>query len=618
MSASSYSLSPSSGSEFANDSSFSSPLSSSSEQTGGALYILLAIGSPVVFSLTNIVDKTAVSTRVKHTPSYIIMIGIVDMLVGLVIAACCDWSAKALEGTEPMDFIFPVISAFAWALFIYCYYIGMLLADASIIVGVEYLYPLVVLALSAIFLHERIQALGYLGIVLLVVGAISLSLNFIGMIHKKCKKNDDNADCNKERRVVLGSSYGPFQNVTIPAGWTASINDAGSPEEARAAFSAILGWYGNFVMPIMKKSNTMNCPKSYVDVEAGCASGVSCWFPCSTWCSSCTKVAETAVNAKRMKKKRQNESGDLSPEREKKKRIDSRRVLESDRNVVVRAASAAALNATVNRPSPSYDSSDSEKKDEVGKIGDSTDTEEVKDDKKTDNRHHHHHHHHHEHEDEEQPNMLVNQLGSSSSDDDDAIHLEVIHPEDDEKDGTDEEDKGDDGDSQAKLDHNCVSVVVDFCHNHRNSKGLLIAVLIPLIIGIALCEFLAKVSTAKLNAFNVCSINFFSFGFLMFAVIFVTPLKGAKYFISEVKRNWMFCILSDTLTLSGQFLLIFALSGMSASVVSSLAAIQPFCTLCLERVFGIASDSLKQCLGYKLLPVILIVAGVVVLSVAVI
>ena len=58
------------------------------------------------------------------------------------------------------------------------------------------------------------------------------------------------------------------------------------------------------------------------------------------------------------------------------------------------------------------------------------------------------------------------------------------------------------------------------------------------------------------------------------------------------------------------------MSGMSASVVSSLAAIQPFGTLMLERVFGVASDNLRECLTYKVFPVILIVAGVVILSIA--
>jgi len=133
---------------------------------------------------------------------------------------------------------------------------------------------------------------------------------------------------------------------------------------------------------------------------------------------------------------------------------------------------------------------------------------------------------------------------------------------------------------------------------------------------LALTEFLAKVATANLNTFNVCSINFFTFGLMMFGVIVVTPLKGAKYFISEVKRNWLFCLISDVTTLTGQFLLIFAMSGMSASVVSSLAAIQPLCTLTLERVFGIASDSLKECFTYKLIPIILICVGVVLLSLA--
>jgi len=200
---------------------------------------------------------------------------------------------------------------------------------------------------------------------------------------------------------------------------------------------------------------------------------------------------------------------------------------------------------------------------------------------------------------------------SNDEDDDD-------DDDDDSEDRDEEEEETDKKKKEDKEERNIVTIIVDFCSRHKDSKALLMAALIPLTVLLALSEFMSKVSTAKLNTFNVCSINFFVFGFLMFSVVFVTPLKGAKYFIGEVKQNWLFCIMSDILTLSGQFLLIFAMSGMSASVVSSLAAIQPFCTLCLERIFGIASDSLKECFSYKFVPIILVIIGVVLLSITVI
>lgn len=603
-------------------------LSSSEQKEGGALYVILAIASPVVYSLVNVVDKTAVSTRVKHTPSYMSIIGIFDMVIACIIACCCDWSAEAMKDTKPMDFIVPVISAFCWAGSIYCYYMGMLLTDASIIVGFEYLYPLIVVILSAIFLHERIQPLGYVGCVMLVIGAVSLSLNIIGFVCKKCRKDKGKKASRK-----------PVPKAVIPATQCASINDTETDDEARAAFSAVLNWRGDFVMPVMEDGRTKRVGDSYVDVEAGCAPGVQCWFPCLTWCRSCKKVADTKAEAGA-----KDDAAQTAAPAAGGRTIDSRKSLESSRNARVRVASRAAVKATVDRPTPDYDDVVADEKSTSDAIA-SEDAEGKKKGK----------HHKNEHKDEE--------LHSSSSEGEDESASESSDSQTSSSSSSSEEEEASEESSEPNAipltemsesktpdqlesgkspaveeesegvelskkhrkpkkklpngeDRNCITIIAAWCTRHKKSKGLLLLVLVPLTVLLALTEFLAKVATASLNTFNVCSINFFSFGFFMFCIVFVTPLKGFKYFVSEFKRNWIFCILSDVLTLSAQFLLIFAMSGMSASVVSSLAAIQPFGTLMLERVFGVASDNFKECVTYKVFPVILIVAGVVILSVA--
>lgn len=603
-------------------------LSSSEQKDGGALYVILAIASPLVYSLVNVVDKTAVSTRVKHTPSYMSIIGIFDMVIACIIACCCDWSAEAMKDTKPMDFIVPIISALCWAGSIYCYYMGMLLTDASIIVGFEYLYPLIVVILSAIFLHERIQPLGYVGCVMLVIGAVSLSLNIIGFLVKKCCKS-------KSKKGA--ANRGPFQKAVIPATKCASINDTETDDEARAAFSAVLNWRGDFVMPVMEDGKTRRVGDSYVDMEAGCAPGVQCWFPCLTWCRSAKKVADTKAESGAKDGKGDADAAQKATTTAAGGRtIDSRKSLESSRNARVRVASRAAVKATVDRPTPDYDDVVADEEEKKGKGKGKHHKTEHKDEEL--------HSSSSEGEDESASDSETSSSSSSSeeeaaaraeegseSSESNAIPLEEMSgsktPDQLEsgKSPAVEEDEGAELSKKHRKpkktlpngeERNCITIIVAWCTKHKTSKGLLMLVLIPLTVLLALTEFLAKVATASLNTFNVCSINFFAFGFFMFCIIFVTPLKGFKYFVSEFKRNWIFCILSDVLTLSAQFLLIFAMSGMSASVVSSLAAIQPFGTLMLERVFGVASDNLRECLTYKVFPVILIVAGVVILSIA--
>ena len=613
-----------------------SSLSSSEQQEGGALYVILAIASPLVYSLVNVVDKTAVSTRVKHTPSYMSIIGIFDMVIACIIACFCDWSAEAMEGTKPMDFIVPVISAFCWAGSIYCYYMGMLLTDASIIVGFEYLYPLIVVILSAIFLHERIKPLGYVGCVMLVIGAVSLSLNIIGFVWKKCCKKGKKAGANR-----------PIPKAVIPATKCASINDKETDDEAREAFSAVLNWRGDFVMPVMEDGKTRRVGDSYVDMEAGCAPGVECWCPCVTWCRSCKKVADTKTESSaKDDDAAQTTTTTTTTTAAGGRTIDSRKSLESSRNARVRVASRAAVKATVDRPTPDYDDVVADEKSTSEAITSEDAKGEGKKKKKK-------HHHKSEHKDEELHSSSSEGEDESASDSETSSSSSSSSSEEEEEEKSEESNgipledmsgsktpdqlesgkspavEEDEGVELSKKhrkqkkkelpngeDRNCITIIVAWCTRHKTSKGLLLLVLTPLTILLALTEFLAKVATAGLNTFNVASINFFSFGFFMFCIVFVTPLKGFKYFVSEFKRNWIFCILSDVLTLSAQFLLIFAMSGMSASVVSSLAAIQPFGTLMLERVFGVASDNFKECVTYKVFPVILIVAGVVILSVA--
>ena len=625
-------------------------LSSSEQKEGGALYVILAIASPLVYSLVNVVDKTAVSTRVKHTPSYMSIIGIFDMVIACIIACCCDWSAEAMKDTKPMDFIVPIISAFCWAGSIYCYYMGMLLTDASVIVGFEYLYPLIVVILSAIFLHERIKPLGYVGCVMLVIGAVSLSLNLIGFVWKKCCKSKKAA-----------AKRGPFPKAVIPASQCASINDKETDDEARAAFSAVLNWRGDFVMPVMEDGKTRRVNDSYVDMEAGCAPGVQCWFPCLTWCRSCKKVADTKAESSAKDDKAddatQTTTTTTTTTAAGGRTIDSRKSLESSRNARVRVASRAAVKATVDRPTPEYDDVVADEKSTSEAIASEDAKGEDKKKKKKKSKKSKHPKSEHkdeelhssssEGEDESASESSDSQTSSSSSSSSSSEQQEEEEEEETsepnaipltEMSGDKTPDQLESGkspaveeDEGAELskkhrkhkkrlpngeERNCITIIVAWCTRHKTSKGLLMLVLIPLTVLLALTEFLAKVATASLNTFNVCSINFFAFGFFMFCIVFVTPLKGFKYFVSEFKRNWIFCIISDVLTLSAQFLLIFAMSGMSASVVSSLAAIQPFGTLMLERVFGVASDNFKECVTYKVFPVILIVAGVVILSVA--
>lgn len=168
----------------------SSLSSGSSGSSGGggtpslALSVVCAILSPLVLAVVNLLDKIATDQRVRNTLAYTAYIGVVEIVVGAVECACVPWDN--IHAGNAVLFVWPVVSGVAYGLFMYIYFFAMRITDASVLVGLMYIYPAVVCVLSYAVLGEMLGAMGYGAVAVLLLGAIVLSLDLPRVLVRRC------------------------------------------------------------------------------------------------------------------------------------------------------------------------------------------------------------------------------------------------------------------------------------------------------------------------------------------------------------------------------------------------------------------------------------------------
>lgn len=134
------------------------------------LPLLLAILSPFVWGLMNILDKTVVSNKVKNPLSFAVVAGLANLLLGITLALFLKW-----DNVSARDCLFPVISGLILGTSFFVYYKILDREDVSDLIGFIYFYPIIIALLSFLFLREILPLVGYLGVALILSGVLVLS-----------------------------------------------------------------------------------------------------------------------------------------------------------------------------------------------------------------------------------------------------------------------------------------------------------------------------------------------------------------------------------------------------------------------------------------------------------
>jgi len=131
--------------------------------------LLFAFLAPVIWGFMNVFDKYVLAHKVKNTLGFVVVTGIANLLFGLGLGLSLEWPELKAE-----QLLYPIMAGIFFGIQFYFYYLILKKEDVSYMVGLVFTYPLIVALLSWTFLAERLSLIGYLGIILILVGVVLL------------------------------------------------------------------------------------------------------------------------------------------------------------------------------------------------------------------------------------------------------------------------------------------------------------------------------------------------------------------------------------------------------------------------------------------------------------
>ena len=130
------------------------------------LFALLGIN---LWTFANIIDKNVVSKRVKHPLSALVIVNIPALFYGLI--AFFITKVFSVEG---------FFLGLGWTFILLLYYKALSLDEASKIIALYSMTPIFVSIFAFMFLGEAFGAEKYIGIILIVLGAMTISMKKLG------------------------------------------------------------------------------------------------------------------------------------------------------------------------------------------------------------------------------------------------------------------------------------------------------------------------------------------------------------------------------------------------------------------------------------------------------
>lgn len=134
-------------------------------------WLVFALAAPFLYSTSNLADKHLVSSRIKNPASLTVLGGFVAGIAGIIILAFIG-----LPKLPGLHILLLLTSGILSELALLPHYKAMQMEDASRIIPLYQLAPLLTLILSFTLLSERLTQAQLLGFVFTLVGAIALSL----------------------------------------------------------------------------------------------------------------------------------------------------------------------------------------------------------------------------------------------------------------------------------------------------------------------------------------------------------------------------------------------------------------------------------------------------------
>jgi uncharacterized membrane protein len=135
-------------------------------------WIFYALASPLVFSFVNFGDKFIIEKHIQDTRAMPIYSGIVAFFTGCVLFVLTGFPTLALK-----DMVLVMFTGMMTSLGAALYFTAIARDEASKIIVLIQIQPVIVLLLSVVFLNDAISAQQLIGFVLILGAAVAISLN---------------------------------------------------------------------------------------------------------------------------------------------------------------------------------------------------------------------------------------------------------------------------------------------------------------------------------------------------------------------------------------------------------------------------------------------------------
>ena len=134
-------------------------------------YLIVALLSALFYAGMYVLDKYIISRKLYNDGAYLSFVGIVYIVYSAIIALFLNW-----RNISAYDLIIPILVGIIICVQTHFYMKLQHTEDISHVAGLEYVYPILVAILSFIFLNERLSVLSYVGALIIISGALILSV----------------------------------------------------------------------------------------------------------------------------------------------------------------------------------------------------------------------------------------------------------------------------------------------------------------------------------------------------------------------------------------------------------------------------------------------------------
>ena len=464
-----------------------------------------------------------------------------------------DWSKEAMSGLEWTDFLMPVLSGLCLGFENIMFLSSLTWADASKAVGIESTYPLFVIIWSFFFLNERIAPLAYLGIALSLIGSAVLSFDILKSVYSNITAKYPRFKKRHEHFVLVEKEK----------------HEKMAEEAAKKSNNK---YYGRFWYPFIKQVDECRMKNYKGDLhELVAKSSVnSLYYDAEN--ADPSLITHDAYEDSSSSNSNNNNNNDNSSSSNGKDKEDDEGSGDSNENEIggEKKETRAAYDPYL---APDLVYKEDEDEDD---FYDSDDDEYFDNDDGTDSAV--------EEEEEEMGNFSTDSV---------LLGKKRRRRRNNNK-----------NDKKKKKKPWLLDLLI---RNRRVITGLL-----PIPVIMSGNDFFAKVSVGNMPVNNVSAINSVAFGTVLICTLFTR--KARSHFFDEFKYNILFVVLIEALSIFTNYLMILGMNGLSASLVSSLSSTRPLFILVFEKLLGLSKDSVQQIVGFKLLPIIVIICGAILMT----